>query len=135
MTRKTKEITLYRSVDFVYGNCVSRALIKAFNINDKIFNAICYAAGIQKPNQGLTYFECKRIINVLCKAYKQKATYYPNYGLVTYGQLAFVLPKSKYIVIFDEHISYLEDDQIFDGWFDKEQIMKRKPTGWWEIKY
>lgn len=132
--RKKKEIILNTDSDFRYGSCVSRALIKAFDTNDCIIRALSFSIGVKDPGEGFTYFDCKRLIHLLCKGYRRRVRYCPNYGGITYAQMAFTLDKYQYLVLFDIHLSYVQKGQIFDGYFDKQEIMKIKPTGWFEIQ-
>lgn len=137
--KKTKpEIVIHPSKEnFCFGNCASTAIASAFKIEFKALKLICSLLKIDVDN-GMSFFECKKLINLIGENYGIYVTYTPNYGKVTYEQMLFLLNKGKYIAMFDEHLSYSENGEIYDSYFRPpwgNDIKKEKPTGWWKIGY
>lgn len=118
---------------FIFGTCASHAICGAFGLPSIAFRTICKLMKIDYKEEGLTFFEIKRIINILTE---NRCIYIPNISEVTYSQMLFLLPKRKYLVVFDEHLSFCDKGEIFDTFFCGGNIAKideRIPTGWWRI--
>lgn len=136
---------------FIYGNCVSVALAQAFGIPAPALRIIFKSLGM-KIEDGCSFWECTKIITLLCKSFSFRVKYVPNVTKVTYKQLASVLNEGKVLSMFNIHLSYMEDGKIFDSYFhyntDEEssiemkesairmmqQAFLQKPIGWWIIK-
>lgn len=131
-----KEVRINPSKDeFKFGGCAPLAICGAFNIQMSIFRLICEFLKIRNYKRGLTFWECKKIINALLRANNIFTDQYtPNHARITYLQMAILLPKYKYIVLFDHHLSLLENGEIFDSFFMHEKTLPI-PTGWWRISY
>lgn len=124
--------------EFRYGSCASIAICSAFNIQYIPFKVICGLLKIGPVNEGLAFHECRKVINLLGKYYKRPIIYIPNEVNLTYGQLLFVQNRSRFLVVFDEHLSYAEDGAIYDSFILESeggaaQWLLEIPTGWWRI--
>lgn len=119
---------------FRYGNCAEIAICQAFDIPKNALKVILLLMKVDKKKQGgLSFFEIKRLLNTLCEIYPGCSIYCPNRAKVTYYQLMLILTEGRYLVMFDEHLSYACNGEIWDSYFDNEEIEKRKPTGWWKL--
>lgn len=135
-------VRVYPSKDkFRFGNCATIAICQAFDIPFNAFVAICRAMKIKTDetnddSKGLSFFECKRIIHLLSDSCKCTSKYIPNTGKVTYAQMLLLLNKGKYLVMFNIHLSFAQDGEIYDSYFrgfNENSFKKTKPTGWWKI--
>jgi len=119
--------------EFEYGCCATDAICAAFNVPHDVFETICGLIKIKCNNQGFSYNECRRIIGAFCK--KTQYRYIPNTTKVTYCQMLSLVDRYRYLVMFDEHLSYIRGNTIFDSYFyeEKDYYKKTIPTGWWKI--
>jgi len=131
-----KEIKIERpKFNFYYGNCCSLALTQGFDISIDVLLLAFNLLKFKNPNEGLTFFECKKIIEELVIwKYHRKIKYQTNEASITFAQMSVLMKTGKYIVIFDEHMSYLENGVIFDRFYDRKEMYQVKPTGWWKIQ-
>jgi hypothetical protein len=129
---------IHRSnIDFHFGNCASIAIAQAFSINEDTLNIVCKLLKIKNHKEGLSFFEIKKVINALSRQYKPEYT--PNYGNLTYGQMLIVLNKGSYLTMFNEHLSFAINGEVYDSyWFPSlsydVESLQNIPTGWWKIK-
>lgn len=132
--KKKTDIIIHPSKEqFIYGNCASVAICSAFGIEWRAFKTIC-ALMKMDISEGLSFFECKKLINRLSSSYDTKIEYIPNYAKVKYYQMLLLLNKGKYIVMFHNHLSYAENGEVFDGYYQGSEKAKFYiPTGWWKI--
>lgn len=135
---KKKEIVVHPSKEeFKFGNCAAIAICSAFNVP---FSALKLITSLIKLDirDGLSFFECKKVINMLAKANSLIDTeYVPNVGNITFKQQLLLFNKGKYITMFSRHISYSENGEIYDSYFAGDVIKEYEdaiPTGWWKIK-
>lgn len=132
--------------DFKYGNCAKLAICQAFEIKDKAMSAICIALKMPWETYnttttvldecGMTFFEIKKLINHLCKAYGWENEYQKNYHKVNYVQLLSVHNKGKILSMFDIHLSFAEDGTAYDTYYYNYPLSKMEekiPTGWWKL--
>ena len=118
--------------DFRFGNCAAIAISQAFSIPFWVVNIISRSLKFN-IHEGLDYWQCKKLIDRISHQSSSSNEYVSNKTNVRYIQLA-VLLKGRYLVMFHNHLSYMENGQIYDRYFDEEDILKITPTGWWEIK-
>ena len=135
---KPIEINIHPSEDvFDYGCCATLAIGTAFNVGRNAMNGLCEALRYKGWRHGLTFVQVKRLITLL--DYRQEAKYYPNRSHVEYGQLITVCPDDKFLVMFDEHLSYAYKGEVIDGYLygmereDRQAWMQMIPTGWWKL--
>lgn len=126
-------------IDFAYGNCAALAISSAFGLNWMAIKTICKLLKIDYK-EGMTFWECKRLINILAKSNHDRIKYHPNLAKLEYWQMITVFNRGKYIPVFDEHLSYLEEGQVYDTFLqeillspDGKKFLKTKPIGWWKI--
>ena len=125
--------------EFVYGQCVIKAVCQCFNLQEKV---VVLVAGFMKlkPLNGLNFYECKKLINKLGETFRFRVKWVSNRSKIEYGQMLTVLNEGRYIAMFDIHLSYSHNGEVFDDYFydDNEEIrlknLQKIPTGWWEIK-
>jgi len=142
---KTKKLNLkvdfnMSRADFTYGNCAMLAICGAFNLSMDAIRIICSFYGIN-PDSGISYFECKKLITKIskCSACYRRADYTPNKSGIKYGQLIGLFNQNSYLVMFDEHLSYVEKSVIYDTYLRNNDVEGRDrwlnqiPTGWWKI--
>lgn len=128
------------SDDFDYGSCAMTAIQLGFGISYDHLKLICDLMSIKHPEDGLTFFQCKKIINRIAKSGRTEAIYRPNVAEITYAQLVSVMAGERGIAMFPEHLSYFNDRVVVDSFIhdtNKLNILKymaRKPTGWWILK-
>lgn len=126
-------------MDFKYGNCACIAISNAFDLNWTSIKTICKILKIDY-NEGLTFWECKKVINLLAENSYKIAIYRPNVAVLEYWQLIALMNKGKYLTVFNEHLSYMENGVLYDTYIsyqlphEKTEYLKRKFTGYWEIK-
>lgn len=134
--KKTKELIIHPSkTEFYFGNCASIAICSAFGIPYIALRTITFMLKLN-INEGLSFFECKEIINLIAKANGKNAEYVPNYTNVTFKQMLLLLNNGKYITMFGNHISYSENGEVYDTYIDNMGQKEREelvPTGWWKI--
>lgn len=125
---------------FRYGNCATIAICQAFDIHFHAFIAICRLMKIKTDEYdndkiGLSFFECKRLINLLSDSCRCSTKYISNISKVSYIQMLSLLNKDTYLTMFDIHLSYAKNGEVYDSYFyDLPQDFKEsKPTGWWKI--
>lgn len=121
---------------FSFGNCASIAICQAFDVPYNAFKAICKATKIKSyDDMGLLFSECKKLINLLSSSCQCTSDYIPNKGKITYVQMLLLLNEGKYLVMFDEHLSFSENGEVYDSFFYYLPIdfKQAKPTGWWKI--
>lgn len=134
--KKKDEIVAHPSKEqFYFGNCASIAICSAFDIPYKALKAITILLKLN-INDGLSFFECKKIINLLSEAYSKHVEYCPNYSNITFQQQLLVLNKETIITMFDGHLSYSENGEIYDSYMHEDNLaiyLKKCPTGWWKL--
>jgi len=122
--------------EFKYGNCAAVAICSAFSVP---FTALKLINSLIKLDirDGLSFFECKKVINMLAKVNNMLETEYtPNHTNVTFKQMLTLFNRGKYITMFSRHISYSENGEIYDSYFQEgsmEEYENSIPTGWWRI--
>lgn len=132
--------------NFYYGNCALIAIAQAFDMPVNALVAVCDALKMNKLGQdykeeGLSFYQCKKIINHLAHSYRCTCTYIPNRSKVTYNQMLLLLNLGKYLTMWDIHLSYAEKGIIYDSYLhhfgsstDKDlDITRIVPTGWWKV--
>ena len=126
--------------NFRFGNCATIAICQAFDISMNAFRAISKLMKVRyyeddNDEDGLSFFECKKLINLLSDSCGCTSKYVHNTEKVTYPQMLLLLNKGKYLTMFDIHLSFAENGEVFDsyyyGWASG--FKKAKPTGWWKI--
>lgn len=124
---------------FYFGGCTIKAFTQAFDIPEKTLVLIGSLMKMDIKN-GLTFWECCKILNKIAEFHHLNITYITNSSRVEYGQMLSLLNKGKYIALFDIHVSYCYNGEVFDDYFfdEDEEIrlanLQKVPTGWWEIK-
>src|SRR5688572_2124848 len=111
MLKKRKNGPFYLKIlssknTFRFGSCAAIAICSAFDCTEQTFRIVCHLLKI-KEEFGLSFFECKKVINALNLGREVK--YVPNKAVVNYPQMAYLLNKGSYIVMFKEHLSFIED--------------------------
>ena len=132
--RKKIEIQINDSKEeFKFGCCATVAISAAFNMNAHSIAVVLRLLKFKEWYDGLTFFQIKRLINVLDPV--GRWTYVPNNAQVRYNQLIILFKDKSLIVMFSEHLSYVEKGQIYDSYLinalDREGWINAKPTGWW----
>ncbi len=90
--------------------------------------------------RGLNFWECTKLINKIAKCLHLRVNYISNTSKVEYGQMLTILNKGRYIAMFNIHVSYSRNREVFDDFFYDEheptrlKSLQQIPTGWWEIK-
>ncbi len=121
--------------EFKYGSCAIIAISSAFNINRNALVIIMRLLKYKYWAEGLDFYQLKRIINTLDIG--REWTYTPNPADIRYWQLVGLFKDRNIIVMFSEHLSYVEKGEIFDeyiynsGSAGKKEWINGKPTGWW----
>jgi len=121
--------------DFEHGSCAHIAIASAFDMNPKSIGIILDILKVRNHSDGLTFFQCKKLINVICKSLQQSAEYTPGKG-ITLREYILLNQRGIHLIMFDEHLSYLKDGIIYDNYFDKDDLDElgaSKPTGFWRI--
>jgi len=124
---------------FNYGECATKAISQAFNISETAFFVIADLMKL-KARKGLNFWECTKVINRIAKVLHFRVDYVSNTSRVEYGQMLTILNKGKYITMFDIHVSYACNGEVYDDYFyDDDEPTRLKslqqiPTGWWQIK-
>lgn len=140
---KKEEIKIHKSKEECsFGCCAAVAICSAFDIPGKSLNIICDVLGISEINKGLNFWECKKIINRIAKSCKCNVIYHPNKAKVTFKQMIMLLSSGAYVIMFGNHLSYMENGELYDSFLYKEyegdtqaeKYLAKKPTGWWKIK-
>lgn len=123
-------ILLRPSLDnFVFGNCAIIAIGQLFDSRQKWIELMARLCGIKEPEDGLTFFECKKVINKIGELFgNQQYEYVTNSTGLTYKQIVWVYDRG--IVMFDEHLSFFKDKEVFDSYMRPHE-MYNKPTGFW----
>lgn len=136
-----------KNYKFDFGNCATIAISQGFGIPFFTLRCICESFKWKKWREGITFNQCRRLINFLSKQTGDKAEYISNKAGIKYYQFVTLFNKGKWIVMFDEHLSYCENGIIYDSWLDdmtksiytegrtrlKVIIYKVPPVGWWKI--
>ncbi len=137
--RKKVEVILNPCEEkFDFGCCATLAIASAFDLNKTAMRAICTALGFKVWWDGLDFNQIKKIINLL--DHRKEIKYIPNITAISYSQLCILFPENSFLVMFDEHLSYAKNGQIYDthildqgDFFRKDWLNNQKVTGWWKI--
>ncbi len=118
--------------EFSFGNCAFIAIGSAFDIPNKSLVVICNILGINHI-EGMSFWECKKLINEIAKGYNKKVLYKPNYLNLTYQHLAILFEDVSIIAMFPKHLSLCEKGTIYDTYMNTIEVREWKPTGYWTI--
>jgi hypothetical protein len=119
--------------DFLYGGCATLAFAGAFDTPPQAIKIIISLMGIRNSHKGMTFDQCKKVIYKLSREFSKKVEYKTNPTKLNYVDFAYSHKFGRYLIIFDEHLSYMEDGVIYDGFFEKEELDRKIPTGWWKL--
>jgi len=125
--------------DFRFGSCAGIAISQAFDMQTREFDVVMKLLKVDYDD-GLTFWECNRVIKQLCELFYYTSRYRPNNASLKYVHLVHLLDKGKFVYMFDHHISYVEDGTIYDSYWamnredERNKVAHYQPTGWWEIK-
>lgn len=121
---------------FSYGNCAIIALAQLTGIGEEGIEVIASLIGIKRPTSGLTFNNINKVLSTITDhtnnlPYK----YTSNKTKVTVLQLVTLYSDRKIVLMFDEHLCFIENGIIYDSFFTtytfSRTVEEIKPTGWW----
>lgn len=126
---------------FQFGNCAYVAIAEAFGMTTRQVSSL-FRLIKQHDEGGVTFYACKRVINVLGVANDCSISYVANKGERSYKDIVALSRNSKMIVNLDSHLSYVKDEVIYDDFIDEISksmrdwylSSKRQLCGWWVIR-
>jgi|SRR6478736_1617530 len=136
MSKRREYVKIVYDSGFNFGNCALRALARAvyLDTDNEYFNLTIKAlVNMKEVEEGLSFYQIKKILNFLVKAGKITIAYYPNTYRLSYLSLVAANPDRDILSHFDGHLSCARKGEILDGYYSQEEIRKEKPTGWWFI--
>lgn len=121
-------MTIRYEGDTRFGECAVRAIAALFRSHSEWIELVANLKGVKNPEQGLNFFECKKVINAVGKLLERRYRYVPNSVGLTYLQVVWLYYDG--IVMFDEHLSFFRGWEVVDDWMSPEG-MNDVPTGFW----